>query len=213
MRRVVAMAALALLCLSAEAVAQRRTSGMGVTIYGGAGAVAPDASKSVEAVSGQTTIDSWTVGGRVTNVWRHVFVDLAVSQQAFDGERVFLHNGTVYGLGIPLRVTMSPRDAALGWRFGDTNSRILPYAALGASQVGYKETADFATSGDNVTGTATGLLVMAGADIRVWKWVAAGADVRYRKVTGVLGESGISQDYAEDQLGGTAVTFRLVIGR
>lgn len=207
-------AVLALVLCAGQAEAQQRSgSGLGAAIYGGVGAVAPDASKSIEAVSGLTTLESWTVGARVTGLWRNLFADVAVSEQAFDGERVFLHNGTVYGLGIPLSVTMRPIDAALGWRFGDRDGRFHPYVGLGASRISYKERGDFAAAGDNVTGEATGLLVMGGLDVTLWRWVAAGADLRYRKVTGVLGESGVSADYGDDQLGGAAVTFRVVIGR
>ena len=208
------MAVLACLLCAGQAEAQRRSGpGLGVGIYGGIGAVAPDASKSVEAVSGKTTLDSWTVGGRVTGLWRKLFADVSFSQQALEGERVFLHSGTVYGLGIPLTATYTPVDAALGWQFGDVDGRFHPYAGIGATRIKYEESADFAAAGDNVSGQATGVLVMGGLDVTLLKWVAVGADLRYRKVTGVLGEAGISADYAENQLGGTAVTFRLVIGR
>ena len=38
---------------------------------------------------------------------------------------------------------------------------------------------------------------------------AVGGEIRYRAVSGVLGEAGVSQSYDEDQLGGVAAALRI----
>ena len=50
--------------------------------------------------------------------------------------------------------------------------------------------------------------------MRIWRWIGAGADVRYRAVRDAIGEGGVSKEYGEDDLGGTSVRIRIiVIGR
>ena len=40
-----------------------------------------------------------------------------------------------------------------------------------------------------------------------------GADVQYSHVPGILGTAGVSQQAGEDDLGGVAARFKLIVGR
>ncbi len=178
----------------------RAQSPLGIRGYFTAGAITLASGETFKAVAGQDHATSLGGGGQVSGLWKGLFVDAALSQQMLDGQRVFILNRTVFPLGIPLEVRFRPVDVAFGWRF--EGRRVSPYAGAGLSSIAYRETSDFAEAGDNVDGRRTGALLLAGLDVPVWKrWVHAGGEIRYRAVTGVLGDSGVSAIYDEDQLG------------
>ena len=66
-----------------------------------------------------------------------------------DGERVFIDGRSVYKLGIPLQVRVTPIDLVAGWRL--TKGRLSTFLGAGMSSVTYKETGDFSEGDDNVS--------------------------------------------------------------
>jgi hypothetical protein len=77
----------------------------------------------------------------------------------------------------------------------------------------YREDSDFATAGDDVNERKTGVVALAGADVRVLRLVSVGGEFRYRAVDGVLGVGGVSQIFGDDQLGGLSLAARFSVGR
>jgi hypothetical protein len=150
-------------------------------------------------------------GVQVTNIWKNAFADVGGSQFSVDGERVFVNNGRVFELGIPLEVTMRPLDIAGGWRLALMRGRVFPYVGAGLTYVQYKETSEFAGSGEDVSESKAGPLVIAGVDVSVWRWVSAGGELRWRRVTGILGERGVSAEFGEDDAGGINAGVRISI--
>jgi opacity protein-like surface antigen len=184
--------------------------GPGLIGYATYGSTSFAASESFEAVGASGHQQGFGGGVSVTGVWRGLFVDVGVARQKMSGERVFVDNGTVYPLGIPLEITIRPIDLAAGWRF--SRGRLSPYAGAGITFVTYRENSDFELGEDDVDESATGGLFLAGADVRTLSWLSVGGEVRYRKVSGVLGGGGVSQIFGDDQLGGVAVSLRVTIG-
>ncbi len=177
--------------------------------YFTAGSTWLDAADSFDAVAGTRRTTNIGGGGTVT-FWKSAIVDVGVSRMTVDGERVFVDQGTVYGLNIPLRVNMIPFDLAAGWR---SVGRVSPYAAIGVSRISYRERSDFAGAGEDIDGSGTGLLVLAGADVALSRLVHVGADLRYRNAEGPLGQTGVSQIFGERSIGGVAVSVRVSVGR
>lgn len=140
-----------------------------------------------------------------------MFVDVAFAQTKLNGERVFIHDRTVYELGISVEITMQPLDAAIGWR--SSKGRFSPYARACYSSLSYRETSRFADSGDNVNERVSGPMVLAGADVALLRWLHVGGEVRYRAIDGVLGRGGVSEIYRENSLSGVSTALRLSIGR
>jgi len=184
---------------------------VGFLAHGGYDSTTFASTESFEAIAGTSTAEGVTVGVTLTRLWRGVFLDVAAGRRTIEGERVFIHAGTVFPLGIPTTITWRPLDVSAGWRM--PVGRFTPYAGVGVTTIAYKETADFAQPGDDVSETTSGLLVLGGVDVAVWRWVSLGGEVRYRAVTGVLGVGGVSQEFGEDQLGGTSVAVRLSLSR
>lgn len=191
----------------ASAAAQ---SGPAVRGYFSLGSTSLAAAQTFEAVSGTSRGQHAGGGVRVT-VWRGLFADVGASRLELSGERVFVHDGEVFELGIPLTVTMRPLDVAAGWRV--ILGRISPYAAAGVTYLTYEETAEFGETGDEVRETRPGPLALGGVDVEIWRWLHAGAELRYRQVKKILGAGGVSAGFGEDDAGGFAAAVRISVGR
>jgi hypothetical protein len=188
-----------------------RAQPLGARAYITYGETRLTASQSFEAVTGTSSTSGIGVGGMVTGLWREVFVDVAFTQQKFNGNRVFVDQGAVYSLGIPSRITIRPIDIAAGWTI--RGRRVATYFGGGVTVASYKEESDFATTGDDVNERKTGPVALVGADVRVARLFTVGGEMRYRSITGVLGAGGVSQQFGEDQLGGVSFAARVSVGR
>jgi opacity protein-like surface antigen len=191
----------------APAVAQS----VGVSGYVSLGTMRFAAHDSFDLITGSSGKTGFGVGGTFTHLWRGVFADVSFWQHKPAGERVFVDGGTTYPLGIPIRITFRPIDLVGGWKIDGKS--IQPYFGGGVTLMSYKEESDFAITSDEVDEHKTGGLVLAGVDVPLGRFVRVGGEYRYRTVTGVLGEGGVSAILGEDQLGGSSFAFRASVGR
>ena len=154
-------------------------------------------------------------GGGVQVVFLDQFVvELGASRFKQTGERVFrTSTGSVFRLGIPLTATITPFEVTGGYRF-PMWERVRPYVAAGVGSFAYQETSDFADpTTENIDTRETGFVVNGGVEVRLHRWIGAAADAQYSRVRGILGSGGISQQVGDDDLGGVAVRFKLIVGR
>ncbi len=186
-----------------------RAQSPGVRAYFTYGAVSLASSDTFKAVADTNRAPSLGGGIQATGLWRSLFVDVGVARQSLEGTRVFVFESVVYPLDIPLEATFTPVDLAAGWRFH--LRRFTPYVGGGVSLVAYKESSPFAQAGDDVSERGTGALLLAGVDVPVWRFLALGGELRYRAVSGVLGESGVSAVFGDDKLGGIQYAIRLSV--
>lgn len=192
----------------APASAQPRVGGRGYVTFG---STMFAAANTYETLGGSGTQTGLGGGGSITGIWRGLFVDVGLSQQRIEGERVFINAGTVYRLGIPLTITERPVDVAVGWRF--PTGRVSPYVGAGMTFISYKETAAFAQTGDDVSEGQSGPLITGGVDVALLRWVHVGGELRYRSVTGVLGSAGVSASRGDNNIGGFSAALRVSVGR
>lgn len=166
------------------------------------------AKDSFEAVTGSTTIMGFGGGLEVQNVWSKLFIRGAISRLSTTGERVFVYEGEVFRLGVPLDITMTPIEVAAGWRFSPIGSRgTVPYIGGGALFLKHREESPGDLSGDGVNETYTGLAVFGGVEVPVWQKVSAGAEVGWRSAK-VKQPGGAMAGFGENNLGG--ITFRVM---
>ena len=144
------------------------------------------------------------------NVWKQLFVHVALTHASKDGQRAVVFNSQAVKVGVPLTVTMTPVEVGAGWRFGSPRAKAVPYAAGGALMMKYSERSPFATAGDDVDLSKTGYFVLGGVDYAVTRHVVVGGEVQYRSVPDAIGTAGVSKDYNEKDLG--AVAARLLVG-
>jgi opacity protein-like surface antigen len=169
------------------------------------------AKQTFEAVLGQSLQMFW--GGGVQVALRSgVYVEVSASRFEKTGQRAFVFNGQAFPLGIPLTAKITPLEVSAGYRFR-VSPRIIPYAGAGMARYAYVETSAFSDSSENVDTTHTGYLVSGGVEYRAHRWVGVSVDVQYTHVTGILGSAGVSKDFGEDNLGGTAVRVKVLVGR
>jgi len=207
--RIAALVVLAVLGTPAEA---RGQSQLGLNGYVVLGDMRLDAAKTFKAVSETSHVRLIGAGIQVTNVWRSLFVDVAVASMTSDGERVFIdEDGAVQPLGIPLEVSMRSVDVAAGWR--TRHGRLSPYVGGGFSGLRYRERSELAQPGEDVAEGGVGPLFLAGVDFTLSRWVRIGAELRYRRISGVLGSGGASAEFREDSAGGLSTALRVSLGR
>ncbi len=199
----------AVLACAAPLAAQ---TGMAVRGFATIAVEQQSAADSFKAVTGSSSVTTFGAGLQVTQVWRGLFLEIGAERGSLDGERVFVDGGTVERLGIPVDVTLTPLDLMAGWRF-EGRRRLTPFVAAGLTSIGYRESSDFAGGDENLDARATGLVVVAGADVRLRRLVHVRGDLRFRRAGGVLGEQGVSLEYGEKLLGGFGAAVKLVIGR
>jgi opacity protein-like surface antigen len=147
-------------------------------------------------------------GGQVR--WKNLLFEASASHFDDSGQRVFVSGDEVFKLGIPTKVTIVPLEFTGAYRFRRV-WRLRPYAGGGFGRQSYKETSDFADASENVKSTTNSYHVVGGAEIGIWRWIAAGAEVRYRGVPDAIGEGGASREFGEDNLGGTSFRVRILV--
>ena len=91
--------------------------------------------------------------------------------------------------------------------------RWVPYVGGGVGFLAYKETSDFAEPGDDVDDTFTTYNVLGGVDVRLSKWMGAGAEIGWRFVPNALEDSDLGQQFGEDDLGGLTIRALITVGR
>jgi len=142
-----------------------------------------------------------------------IFGDIAISRFQKTGQRAFISGGQSFGLGIPLTATVTPIEVTGGYRFRLKHLPVVPYIGVGVGSYGYQETSSFSDPTDAVDERKIGVLGLVGAEVRVHTWVRASVDVQDTRITGILGSGGLSQQAKENDLGGLAVRFRIILGR
>ena len=182
--------------------------------------------KTFDAIFGETSAQFWGGGLQVTGWHGRVYGELGASRlmkknQQLVGQRVFVSDGSVYKLGIPLRSTIKPVEFAAGYRF-NAHPRIIPYVGAGFGSYHYTEQSDFADESENVDVTKRGGIFHAGVELRAHRWIGAAVDAQYTHIPGILGNGGVSQQFAEESttqakkerdLGGWAARLKIVVGR
>src|SRR5688500_12729789 len=138
------------------------------------------AKESFETVTGTSTMTGLGAGLEVKNIWRRLFLRGAISRLSKTGERVFVFEGEVFRLGVPLEITMTPIEVGAGWRFTPL-SGIVPYVGAGALFLKHREESPGDGSGEVVNETYKGVAVFGGVEVSVWRYLSAGAEVGWRK--------------------------------
>ena len=183
------------------------------------------ADNTFENVFGETSAPFWGGGVQVAFWKARIYGEAGLSRltsSPLEGERVFVSGNSIFKLGIPLRSTIKPWKVAGGYRF-HLSRLVIPYAGAGLASYSYSEESDFATAEENFDGDGTGPLYQFGVEVRVHRWVGVTVGAERTSVTGILGNGGLSGLYTtggldegregEDDLGGWAFQFRVVIGR
>jgi hypothetical protein len=176
------------------------------------------AAQSFNATFGESVEPLYGGGLQVTLRDRY-FIDLAATRFRKTGDQVFVNNGQVFHLGLPLTAILTPVELVGGYRFHPHRRRrpiawLIPYAGAGVGWYGYQQTSAFAEPAENVDTRKAGVIGVAGAEFRVHRWIGIAGDVVYTHVPGILGsDPSVSHAFGENDFGGVAGRFRIIVGR
>lgn len=208
------LAVIALVVATSPAYAQSNNNTIGVRGFVTFGSVTFSAEDSFDAVLGSPSGPIFGGGGQVLLPWG-LFVQVAASRFSADGERAFIGPAPereVFRLGIPLEVTVTPLEVSGGWRLRRWD-RVVPYGGGGFSSYRYKETSDFAESGDDIDDRFSGFHVLGGVEYLALPWMAVGGEVAWSSIADALAQGGVSAAFNEDNLGGTTLRLKISFGR
>jgi opacity protein-like surface antigen len=121
-----------------------------------------------------------------------------------------LASGTqIYSLSIANDVTLTPVYATVGYR-AQKYGRIVPYLGVG---LGWQTLEERSPSFEDARRSQVGFHIAAGAEYSLLRWVSVAGEVQRTIVPNVLGETGASALFTEDDLGGTTFRVKLIVGR
>lgn len=212
--RMLRTACFAALVAWAAAPAAAQPAGFELGGYATAGRVTFTAADSFDAILGSPSGPLVGGGVRLGLPLGGLFVDVGAWRFRGDGERVFVDGATVFPLGIPVAITVTPLEISAGWQFRLRRlPRLRPYVAGGFTSYRYEETSDFATITENVAERYRGYHVLGGAEVRVARWLGLAGEVTWTTVPDAMGEAGVSAAFDETDLGGSTMRLKITIGR
>ena len=187
--------------------------GIDIKGYGLVGGMSFAASESFDAVLDTSSGVIFGGGAEVGLPWGGLYFGVGAWRYSNDGERVFVSGSDVFPLGIPLSVDITPIEVTAGWRFKQISPRLVPYVGGGWSSYSYKETSDFAATGDDVDERFNGFHILGGVEFKAARWLGIGGEIVFSRVPNALGVSGVSEAFDEDNLGGTSYRLKISVGR
>jgi opacity protein-like surface antigen len=153
-------------------------------------------------------------GGGLELVFRSgLYTDVSLSFFSKTGQRGFVSDtGQVFRTGIPLDVSLTPIEFTGGYRIRlRRHPKWVPYLGAGVGWYLYKESSPGNDASENVDTSHAGFLAVGGAGYRIQKHVELAGDGQFTYVPGILGTGGVSKGVGENNLGGIAARFRVVI--
>ena len=172
------------------------------------------AADSFEVILGEPSGTIYGGGARVGLPLGGLFVDVGAWRFHGEGERVFVFGGQEFPLGIPVEITVTPLELSAGWQFRFRRlPKLRPYVAGGYTSYSYTETSEFATDAENVEERFPGYHLGGGVEYRITRWLGLGGEFTWTTVPDAIGESGVSAEFDETDLGGTSFRVKITIGR
>ncbi len=197
----------------AQATTAASSPGIGARAFGHFEWQTMAATETFDAVTGKSTLTGLGGGVEVQRIWRGIFARVAISRMSQSGQRVFVFDNTVFPLGVPLDLTMTPLEFAAGWRFQPLGFRgIVGYLGAGGMSLSYNESSPSDAAGEEVSERVSGFLLFGGVEVPVWRSVTAGAEVGWRKAE-VLNPAGAMGALDENDFGGGTMRVMVSIRR
>ena len=178
--------------------------------FGQAGGTLFTAKDSFETILGSAAGTLYGGGGQV------VFPNGAFVQGSFErftktGSRVLVSGTQVFTLQIPDTVTVTPIQATVGYR--DHSYRAAnPYVGVGLGWQAFREESPSLADVPPVNNGHVGFHLLAGVELPVWSWLAVAGEVQWTSVPKAFGDTGVSAVFKQDDLGGVAFRFKLILG-
>jgi hypothetical protein len=176
--------------------------------FGTAAPVFFTANNSFETILGSST--GLFFGGGAQVVWPNgLFVLGSYEQMRKTGSRVLVSGTQVYTLPIADEVTVTPVNLTVGYR--DYRTRFASvYVGAGA---GWHRLRESTPGQDAISESHASGHVLIGVEKPLQPWFGVAGEFQWTGAPGILGHTGISNAVSEDDLGGIALRFKVIVGR
>ena len=167
------------------------------------------AHKSFDAIVGRAGGPFFGAGAEVRHR-RGLFAAATISRFSTSGERVFVTDGQVFKLGIPVSIAMTPVTGTVGWRL--VRRTASPYLGGGVGSYSFSESSKFAEESENVKKRFVSYHALGGVEFRN-NWLGTAFEVQYTRVPNAIGLGGVSAEFGERDLGGIEARIKILFGR
>jgi hypothetical protein len=149
-------------------------------------------------------------GSLGVGIGQHFFVQANGRFFQKDGERVFVESpgGEVFRLGHPVTVQIIPAYGLIGYRFGNADSSLRPYLALGGGVTMLKETSTIGGENTSTSESKPAGHAALGADYGRGA-LRFGLELGYSTVPDSIGLAGVSEVFGETNIGGFTAVARI----
>lgn len=179
--------------------------------FGQAGGTLFTARDSFDAILGTPVGFVYGAGGQV-GFPNGSFVQVSVARFRKKGSRALVSGNQVFLLDIPHEVTLTPIEVTYGYRETGVR-RVYTYVGAGLGWHAFRESSSALQDDVEAGAGHIGYHVLAGADYPLGRWLSLAGEIRWAAVPGLLGDTGVSAAFDEDDLGGTTFTFKIFVGR
>lgn len=202
---------LAFMCLAVPASVHAQPAPYTIRGFGDVGVRTFTASRSFDAIFGRHA--GVLVGGGVDIIDRRgFFAGIHLSRLSGAGQRVFVFADQVFPLDAENTITIAPLELTGGYRFARL-WHVVPYAGGGVGWHHYRESSPASTNGEDVSDTFLGYHALGGAEMHVWRWISAAAEVQWTTIPDALGSdpNGVSHAFGESNLGGLSARLKIIV--
>jgi opacity protein-like surface antigen len=179
---------------------------MTVQVFGNAGLVTWTSRETFKAIFG-TSVGPMIGGGARLTLRRHLFLEASVDHFRKTGQRVFVHDGEVFKLGIKDTVTIVPILASAGLRFGIGGASEL-YLGGGAGYHLLRERSEFSDGEESAREQSVGSQLVGGMETSVSDHLNLATEVRWTRVPNAFGDNGAAAALGQTDLGGTTLRVK-----
>ncbi len=146
-----------------------------------------------------------------------VFPNGAFVQGSFErfrdtGSRALVSGTQIFTVDSPERITVTPIQGTVGYRAAPA-AGLTPYIGAGVGWYRLEEASLTPSAIDPVSDAHVGYHVVGGVEYPLAPWLWVAGEIGWATVPDLLGESGVSSLFGEDDLGGTTFRFKVIIGR
>jgi len=193
--------------LPVAAASARPRGRLMIRAFGQASGTRFTASDSFETIVGSAYGAAYGAGAQI------VFPNGAFVQGSADrfrktGSRVLVSGTQIFTLQVPDVVTVTPIQVTAGYR-DLTPRKTVGYAGAG---LGWHVLREESSPLPAIKDGHLGYHILGGVEYPVWPWLSLAGEIQWAWVPKSLGATGVSSVFKEDDLGGGALRFKVIVG-
>ncbi len=169
-----------------------------------------DARDSFETILGSWVGSVFGGGGQIVFP-NGAFAQVSVDRFRDTGSRALVSGEQVFTLDSTALITLRPIQVTAGYRSA-TSGPFAPYFGAGIGWHTLTEESPSLPAAGSIEESGLGYHVVGGVEYSLTRWLGVAGEAQWTAVPDVLGETGISAVFQEDNLGGTTFRLKFIVG-